>query len=84
MKKSDVIGWLGSVFVLGAYALLNFGVLSSHSAWYFLLNIAGSLAIVIVSLRHKDYPPAFLNTAWIAITIGSILITLFLKSNIGK
>lgn len=72
-KTTEFIGWLGVIAIIGAYALLNFGVFSPRDLSYQLLNALGALGIVIDALRQKDYQPAVLNILWAIIALFSIV-----------
>ncbi|MDO8584382.1 MAG: hypothetical protein Q7R83_04360 [bacterium] len=74
---ADAIGWVGDGFILLAYGLVSFGVFSATNLIFQLMNIVGSAAILVVTLRHKDYPPAFLNMAWIGITMIALVVSFF-------
>lgn len=69
MKKFliEAFGWYGVLAMLGAYALLNFGMLPYTSIWYQLLNFTAALGIIVVSVYKQAYQPAALNFAWLAI-----------------
>ncbi len=69
---TEFLGWYGILVILGAYALSNFGVLSVHSVWYQLLNITGSIGILVEAFSKKDYQPAVLNIVWAAIGIVAL------------
>lgn len=73
---SEIIGWYGVVAIITAYGLNNFGMLSTHSFWYVFLNLSGSLGIVYVSLKKKNYQPAVLNIVWAIIALLG-LVSLF-------
>ncbi len=68
----EILGWIGTAMILLAYAFVSFGVLSSQDLAYQLLNLLGALGIVIVSLKKKAYPPAFLNIIWFGIALFAI------------
>lgn len=75
MKKNKIIelvGWYGVVAILVAYALLSFGVITSNSLIYQILNGTGALGIVLDALKDKNYQPAVLNTVWAIIAIIAI------------
>jgi len=63
----EVIGWLGAVLVLSAYGLLSAHRLSSRSAAYQVLNIAGSIGLVINSGWNGAVPSAVVNVIWLGI-----------------
>jgi hypothetical protein len=63
----EVIGWLGAVLVLSAYGLLSAQRLSSRSVAYQVLNIAGSLGLVINTGWNGAIPSAAVNVIWLGI-----------------
>lgn len=76
MKKNivvEIIGWYGVLAILGAYALLSFGVFSPNNIFYQILNGTGALGIVLVSFRKKTYQPAVLNVIWLIIAVIAII-----------
>lgn len=60
-KLSEIVGWYGTIAIVGAYALSSFSIISSQSLLYQLLNVTGAIGIAIISLRKKTYQPAVLN-----------------------
>ena len=63
----EIIGWLGAALVLSAYGLLSAHRLSSRSAAYQVLNIAGSIGLVINSGWNGAVPSAVVNVIWLGI-----------------
>ncbi|HUV46924.1 MAG TPA: hypothetical protein VMW29_02200 [Candidatus Bathyarchaeia archaeon] len=76
-KLLEIIGWYGTIAIIGAYALLSFNLISSQSAIYQLLNVTGAVGIVIISLKKKVYQPAVLNIIWTVIGMVALLQLLF-------
>jgi len=76
-KLLEIIGWYGTIAIIGAYALLSFNLISSQSAIYQLLNVTGAIGIVIISLKKKVYQPAVLNIIWTVIGMVALLQLLF-------
>lgn len=86
MKKNDtkssslpfeIIGWYGTVAIIGAYALNSFGIIATSNPWYQILNATGSIGIIVISLRKKVFQSVILNIIWAAIALvglGQILI----------
>lgn len=77
MKKQRAIiqwmGWYGVIAILGAYALVNFGILKPSDGIYQTLNITGALAMIIEALDRKDWQPAALNVAWALIALFGLI-----------
>ncbi len=66
-KFIEIFGWYGTVAILGAYALLSFGVIGADSLWYQALNGTGSIGILADTWSKRDYQPAVLNAIWTVI-----------------
>ncbi|MBD3280546.1 hypothetical protein GF389_03420 [Candidatus Dojkabacteria bacterium] len=73
----ELVGWYGTISIVGAYALLSFDAFSDDNVIYQLLNLTGALSIVLVSFTKKAYQPAVLNIVWAIIAILAILQTVF-------
>lgn len=76
-KMIEIIGWYGTVAIVGAYALSSFNIISSQAALYQFLNVTGAMGIVAVSLRKKVYQPAVLNIIWTIIGAVALLRIIF-------
>jgi hypothetical protein len=68
----NALGWYGVIAIVGAYALANFDVIGVHDLSYQLLNLTGSIGILIEAFSKKDYQPAVLNLIWAAIGIVAL------------
>jgi hypothetical protein len=68
----EILGWLGSVMVILAYALNINKRLASDSALYYFLNIAGSSFLIINTIYHHAIPSAVVNVVWVAIALIAI------------
>lgn len=80
MKKKGIIelvGWYGTIVIVGAYALLSFGMLTSSDFWYQFLNFSGALGIVVVSFFKRAYQPGVLNIIWALIALFAIVKIVF-------
>ena len=73
----EIIGWYGTVAIVGAYALNSFNIIGAQSLPYQLLNFTGAIGIVALSLSKKAYQPATLNTIWTIIALIAILKIIF-------
>ncbi len=68
----EVIGWIGAVLILGAYALLSSGRLKSASLSYHLMNILGAAGFVVNSGYNGALPSAAMNLIWIGIGLYAL------------
>jgi len=73
MPIVDVVGWLGSILVVAAYALNIYGKLSAESTPYYVLNIAGSGALIVNTLYHHAIPSMVVNVVWVGIALPALL-----------
>jgi len=72
-RWTEYVGWYGVLAILAAYTLLNLGQLATQSATYQLLNLTGSLALIINCFIKKDTEPLFLNIVWCIVAAISLL-----------
>ena len=65
----EILGWIGSVLIVGSYALNITGRLAATSKPYVLANIIGGLFFVVNTYFHQAYPSMFVNIVWVIIAI---------------
>jgi len=65
----DIIGWVGSVEVIVAFALINMQKIDSKSVWYQILNLTGAIFLIINTVYYGAYPSTFINFVWVGIAI---------------
>jgi hypothetical protein len=63
----DIVGWIGSAAVVSAYALISLDKLNSKSRLYQVLNLVGSLGLVVNTAYYRAYPSTFVNIVWLVI-----------------
>lgn len=68
----SLAGWYGVLAILLAYAMLSFGVLTSHSLSYQLLNLTGAAGLIAEAYSKRDYQPTVLNVIWFVIALVSL------------
>ena len=68
----EIIGWIGALLILGAYALLSAGKLSGSSPTYQWMNIVGAAGFVINSGANGAWPSAAMNGVWICIGLATL------------
>jgi hypothetical protein len=69
----DAGGWIGVALLLIAYALVSTRRLAGDSTIYQVLNVAGSVLLIINSFFYGAYPSVGVNIAWIAIALYAFL-----------
>ena len=63
----DILGWVGTVLYLVAYARVSMKKVEGDSVLYQGMNIVAGALLVINTLYLRAYPSAGLNVAWIGI-----------------
>ena len=65
----EILGWIGSVLIVGSYALNITGRLAATHKLYVLANIIGGIFFVVNTYFHQAYPSMFVNIVWVIIAI---------------
>ncbi len=73
MSPVNLIGWIGSAAVLTAYLLISMNRLNGTSPIYQLLNLVGSICLIVNTIYYHAYPSAFVNVVWTMIAITALV-----------
>ncbi len=68
----NVIGWLGTGLLLGAYALLTTGRLQAGVVFQ-VMNLVGGFFLIVNSAYYGAWPSVGLNVVWVVIGAGGLL-----------
>ena len=68
----EIMGWIGSLLIVGSYALNITGKLEATNKWYVWANIIGGFLFIINTYFHQAYPSMFVNIVWVIIAIVMI------------
>ncbi|WP_052424267.1 CBU_0592 family membrane protein [Nonomuraea candida] len=68
-----VIGWAGAALLLAGYALVSSSRLSGDGVAYQLINLAGSIGLMVNSAYSAAWPSAGLNLVWAAIGVVALV-----------
>jgi hypothetical protein len=68
-----IIGWVGTVLLLAAYALLTARRVRASDASYQLMNLVGGLALLANTAYNLAWPSAALNLAWFGIGVTGLV-----------
>ena len=68
----DVLGWIGAIVLLIAYMLVSTKRVEGDSTGEQLLNVVGSIFLIINTFHYGAYPSGALNVFWMAIGIYAI------------
>jgi hypothetical protein len=69
---AEIVGWIGAVLILGAYAMLTAGKLQAKSIPYQAMNVVGALGFIVNSGWNGAIPSAALNVVWAGIGLAAI------------
>ena len=69
----EILGWIASVLIVGAYFLNIRGKLSAQSYAYIICNAIGGLFFIVNTIYHGAYPSAVVNVVWVIIAVFSLL-----------
>lgn len=68
----DILGWIGAILFLCAYALVSLKRVEGDSLFYQGINILAGTFLVVNTVYWKAYPSAALNLAWIGVAIFTL------------
>lgn len=68
----DVLGWLGAILFLLAYALVSLKKVEGDSLFYQGMNIIAGVFLIVNTVYWKAYPSAALNFAWIGVAVFTL------------
>ena len=69
----EIIGWIGTILVLGAYLLVSLKKIQSSSYTFQLMNFFGAIGLIINGFFHRAIPSVALNIIWFAIAAYALL-----------
>lgn len=69
----EILGWIASVLIVGAYAFNLRGTLSVKDPRYIWSNIVGGTFFVINTYHHGAYPSALVNVIWVIIAVTALI-----------
>ena len=73
MNIVEIIGWIGSVLIVGAYFLNINGKLKSSSVIYIISNLIGGIFFSINTFVHRAFPSMVVNIIWVIIAIAALM-----------
>lgn len=68
----DIIGWVGGVLVLVAFALISTGRVDKNNTLYHWINILGALCLIVNTGYLKAYPSMAVNVVWVAVAVFAL------------
>ena len=68
----DILGWIGSILYLLAYALVSMKKTEGDSILYQGMNIIAGVLLIIYTLSLEAYATTGLNAVWVAIGLVTL------------
>ncbi len=72
-KLTEFCGWYGMIALILAYASVSFGLITANGIIFQLLNLTGSIGLMIDATARKVIQLALLNVFWALIGIITII-----------
>jgi hypothetical protein len=69
----EVLGWIGAVEVIIAYALNSNGRMKSDSVVFQVLNLTGAIFLIINTWFNAAYPSMVINVIWTGIAVAALI-----------
>ncbi|MEV0379643.1 hypothetical protein [Nonomuraea sp. NPDC050643] len=69
----DAIGWIGAALLLAGYALVSSSRMAGNGTAYQLINLVGSVSLMVNSAHNAAWPSAGLNLVWGAIGVVALV-----------
>lgn len=78
----DLIGFVGFVFYMLSYGMLQFGRIAGDSYWYAVLNIVAAILVLISLAAQFNLASLLIQLAWIVISVAGIIRTRRVRSRV--
>ena len=69
-KANDIIQWVGTLFVLLMYTVMNF--FPEFTPWNIAFGLLGALSYFLWTVRVRNYPQMLINVVAIALCTGGL------------
>jgi hypothetical protein len=69
----EIIGWTGTLLIVGAYFLNINGKIKSTAVAYILANLVGGILFSIYTYSHRTYPNMVVNITWVFIAVAALM-----------
>lgn len=60
----NLLGWAGAALMLYGYAMVSTSRMAGDGMPYQVINLAGSVALMVNTIYHAAWPSAILNIVW--------------------
>lgn len=72
-QVAEILGWIGTVAILGSYALLSLGIITGQSYIYHTLVLIGSIGLAIITYRHRAFQSFTVNVTFFVLAIVALV-----------
>ena len=71
MKANELIQWIGTLFVLAMYYLMN--LRPDLAPWNLVMGLCGSVAYFVWTVRVRNYPQMVINIVALTLCVLGLL-----------
>lgn len=68
----DILGWMGAIMLLAAYAAVSMRRMQGDSPIYQVLNLLGGACLIVNTVYYGAFPSAVVNIVWIGIAVYTL------------
>lgn len=68
----EILGWIGSIEIVLAYALNSYQKIRSDSMTFYLLNLTGGVLLIVYAIHKDALANAFINVVWVTVAVVAI------------
>ncbi len=79
----DIAGWIGTTLILFAYLLISTNKVTGTSKLYQIMNIFGSIGLIVNTHVQRAIPSMTLNIIWVLIGVY-VLTKVLIKNKLNK
>ena len=76
-KFTEICGWYGMTMLVLAYALVSFKITPADGIVFQLMNLTGSIGLMIVTMSKKVVQSVLLNLFWAIIGVAALIGIIF-------
>ena len=69
----EIIGWIGTVLIVGSYFFNINGKIKSTSVTYISSNLVGGILFSIYTYAHRTWPNMVVNVIWVFIAVAALM-----------
>lgn len=78
----EIIGWIGSILIVGVYGLNSYQKIRSDSLIFYAANLVGGVLLIIYSIYKEAHPNTFINVVWVIIAIPALIKVLAVRKKV--